>query len=680
MLKKVISLVFISASILAGYFIYTQKNNSETLIPRDIIFGNPDKARVKLSPNGEFMSFLAPYQGVLNIWVAPIKDVQNAKPITSETDRGIRDYYWGFTNQHIIYTKDTDGDENYKIYSQNLNDEKVTLLTPEKGVKALILQMDYKFPNEIIVGANDNDPRFFNVYKYNFITGERELLLQNDKYDSVIVDSDYKIRFATLINDNGDREYFQFIDNSWTHFMTVSFEDSDTTDIVDFDKTGNIIYLQDSRNRNTSAIEALDLKTGNISIIAEDDKADSSILTIHPTEKNIQIVASNYEKIEYTIIDPNIKGDMEFLATLGDGQIFILDRTIDDKFWAVALLKDDYPIKYYIYDRQNHKADFLFTNSKALESYKLSPMHPVIIKSRDGLSLVSYITFPKNAKIDQNLRPQKPLPMILNVHGGPWSRDVWGFDPETLFLADRGYAVLSVNYRGSSGFGKNFSNAGNLQWGKKMHDDLIDGVNWAIQNKIADPQKIVIMGGSYGGYAALSGITLTPDVFAGAVDIVGPSNLLTLVKNFPPYWHSFIKTMKKRIGDWDTEEGKQALMEVSPLFHVDKITKPLLIGQGANDPRVTQLESDQIVASMKKRNIPVVYALYKNEGHGFYQPGNRISFYAITEQFLAKILNGKAEPLNDNLTNPYLILNGNEALHGNEVEKIIEKATNYKTK
>jgi len=677
MLNKFLSIVIFTIIIGTCFYFYnTQKSSLETsLIPRQVIFGNPDKIQLKISPNGEYVSYIAPLNGVLNIWIAPRTNISQAKAITSDTKRGIRKYLWGFDNQHILYVQDNDGDENHRIYSKNIITDKEILLTPETGVRAELIQANYIFPNEVIIGINQRDPRFFDLYKYNISSGKNELLFENPKYSDVTVDENFKVRFASLINDQGDTEYFQFINNNWQPFMNVSLEDSTNTGILGFNKEGNIVYLSDSRNRDTASLNAIDLATGKLTTIAADNKSDVDIFTVHPTENTIQAVSTYYKKQEYTILDPAIQKDIEYLSALSDGEIQITSRSVDDKFWSIAIMSDNFPVKYYIYNRENNQATFLFTNFKELENYKLSKMHPIIIKSRDGLDLVSYITFPSNVNIDQNLKPDsKLLPMVLNVHGGPWARDSWGFDPEVQFLANRGYVVLNINYRGSAGFGKNFINASNMQWGKKMHDDLIDGVNWAIENKIADPEKIVIMGGSYGGYAALAGITLTPDVFAGAVDIVGPSNLITLVQNFPPYWESFIKTMKKRLGPWDTEKGKRDLLSVSPISHVDKIVKPLLIGQGANDPRVTQLESDQIVQNMEKRNIPVIYALYSDEGHGFARPENRISFYALTEQFLSDILGGEAEPINNDLNGSTLELNGKNISNSIEAEKIIHNS------
>jgi dipeptidyl aminopeptidase/acylaminoacyl peptidase len=365
----------------------------------------------------------------------------------------------------------------------------------------------------------------------------------------------------------------------------------------------------------------------------------------HPTTYTIQAVAFNYTRPEWKVLDPSIQGDLDYLRTAARGDLLVTSRTLDDRLWTVAAIVDDGPARFYLYDRTARKATLLFTHRKALEGLPLAAMHPEVITSRDGLKLVSYLTLPVGSDARRAGRPDQPLPMILLVHGGPWTRDTWGFNGEEQWLANRGYAVLSVNYRGSTGFGKRFLNAGSREWAGKMHDDLIDAVDWAIKEGIADRGRVAILGGSYGGYAALVGLTFTPDVFACAVDIVGPSNLETLLNTIPPYWEPGIAMFTTRVGDHRTAEGRRFLESRSPLTFVDRIRRPLLIGQGANDPRVKQSEADQIVAAMQRRGIPVTYVLYPDEGHGFARPENRLSFNAVVEAFLSRHLGGRVEPI-----------------------------------
>jgi len=652
--------------------IYSEDAN--TIIPRKILFGNPDKTIVRLSHDGKYISYVAPKDDVLNIWIAPSNDPLEVKPVTNDKDRGIRAYSWAYDNRHIIFSQDEKGDENFRIYTYDIITNETRLLTNDKGVRAFIYGMSHRFPNEILIGLNERDQRYFDVYKFNILNGEKNLLIENNKYTSFIVDDDLNIRFAKLTNEDGDVEYFQFKDNDWIFFMKISMEDSINTGIEGFDKTGSIIYLSDSRDSDTSILKSLNLENNETKVIAKDSKADIAIFSSHPTENTIESVIVNYDKVTYKILDNSIKEDFEYLQKLNDGDLIITARTLDDQRWLVAFNSDIKPVKYYLYDRQNKKAEFLFSNKKALEQYSLAKMHPIIIKARDGLDLVSYITFPTDIKLDAQLRPNKTLPLILNIHGGPWARDSWGLNSVHQWLANRGYAVLSINFRGSTGFGKNFTNAGNMEWGKKMHDDLVDSVNWAIERGIADPKKVAIMGGSYGGYAALAGLTFTPDLFACAVDVVGPSNLLTLIKSVPPYWEPILSDLKKRVGPWDTAEQREALNQISPLTFANKITKPLFIAQGKHDPRVKQAESDQIVKEMRSKNIPVIYALYNDEGHGFAKPENRLSYYALVEQFLATILGGKSEAIGDDLKGVNFLLNDKAGPSNLDAEKTIKDA------
>jgi len=382
-------------------------------------------------------------------------------------------------------------------------------------------------------------------------------------------------------------------------------------------------------------------------LIYENDKVDVGSMMMHPTEKTIQAVSYNYDKPRKKFYDQDVEKDFQFLEKQHSGIPVQISRDLKDSVWIVGYMNDNKPTAYYLFNRKNQKLTFLFDSKSDLAKYSLSTKHPVVIKTRDGMEMMCYLTLPlSEEKSDDSYIPKKPVPLILNVHGGPTVRDSWGLNVEDQWLANRGYAVLNVNYRGSSGFGKNFINAGNGEWGGKMHDDLIDAVNWAVANKITTKDQVCIYGVSYGGYAALVGLTFTPDVFACAVDIVGISDLVLSIKNKPSYWEWYMVVYKKKIGgDPETPEGRKFLESRSPINFIDKIKKPLLIAQGANDPRVKKEQSDLIVEAMKKKNIPVTYALYTDEGHGFMRPENRLSFYALTEEFLHKHLGGRKEPI-----------------------------------
>ena len=626
----------------------TDKQATTPLIPRTVLFGNPDRATPRLSPDGTSIAYLAPVEGVLNVWVAPTEDLAQAKPVTSDRTRGIRIFFWAYTSRHILYLQDKGGDENWRAYSVDLNTGETLDLTPVEGVQARIQEVSPKFPDEIMVGLNDRDAQLHDLYQVNIGTSERRLVHENEGFAGFVTDEDFNVRFAVRMTPDGGSETLKPSgEGEWELFAQIGPEDSMTTHIAGFDETGRILYMLDSRDRDTGLLRQIDLDTGEEKTLAEDPRADISAVMVHPKEGVVQAAASTYERKRWQVLDERIAGDLEYLGTVADGEVEVVSRTLDDDMWNVAFLVDDGPLHYYLYHRAEKRADFLFYNRPELKGLPLAKMHPAVIPSRDGLNLVSYYTLPVGSDPEGKGRPEAPLPMILEVHGGPWSRDEWGYNSGHQLIANRGYAVLSVNFRGSTGFGKNFINAGDMEWGGKMHDDLIDAVQWAIAEGIADPQRIAIMGGSYGGYATLVGLSFTPDVFACGVDIVGPSSLVTLLESVPPYWKPIKAMFTSRVGDDATEDGMALLNERSPLNRVDRIGRPLLIGQGANDPRVKQQESDQIVRAMQEKSIPVTYVLYPDEGHGFARPENNLSFFAVAEAFLARYLGGRFEPVGD---------------------------------
>ncbi|MBC2707349.1 MAG: S9 family peptidase [ANME-2 cluster archaeon] len=618
------------------------------LIPREVFFSNPDKIKPCLSPDGTQISYLAPVDGVMNVWVGPADDPDSAEPVTNDTYRGISSYFWAYTNEHILYTQDQAGEENWRVYSVTLETGETTDLTPFEGVQARIQAVSHKFPEEILIALNDRDPALHDIHRLNITTGERRLVMENEDFVEFTTDDNYNVRFAVRLTSDGGGEIFQATrEGGWEPFMEIAMEDLLTTGIVGFDKTGTVFYMVDSRNRNTAAFFAMDLGTGEQTLIAEDPRADTSDFMIHPTEKIVQAVSFTYERKHWQIIDESIDGDLAYLKTVANGDVEVVSRTLNDDYWMVTYEVDDGPVQYYYDDREEKSTEFLFTQRMALESLSLAKMHFVVIESRDGLDLVNYYMLPVGSDSDFDGRPDEPLPMVLLVHGGPWARVSWGYDSWQQWLANRGYVVFTTNFRGSTGYGKEFINAGNLEWGGKMHDDLIDAVNWTVQEGIADPDRVAIMGGSYGGHATLWGMTNTPDTFACGVNIVGISNLTLFFETIPPYWQPVIELYATRMGDARTEEGRAFLAERSPLTYVDLIEKPLLIGHGANDPRVQQAESDQIVHAMQDANIPVTYLLYTDEGHGFARPENWLSFFAVTEVFLAEHLGGRYEPIGD---------------------------------
>ena len=628
---------------------FTTPGGGVDLIPRKRLFGNPERTAVTLSHDGTRVAWLAPVDGVLNVWVAPVDAIGDANPVTRDRGRGIRHYFWSYRPGYLLYGQDRDGDENWHGYAVETDTGQTRDLTPYDGVQAIPHGFSDRFPQEVLIAINRRDPQYHDLYRVDIVTGESELIVENDLGASgFVTDHAFEPRLATVIPpDGGVQILSRSGSGEWEPFMAIGPEDDVTTGPLHFDATGRFVYLRDSRDRDTAALVALDTETGTVEELASDTRADVSQTISHPVTHRPQAVAFEHERVAWTVLDESVAADFERLADGDRGEFHRISRSLDDRTWIVAYDRADGPEAYYRYDRESGGVEYLFSNRPELEDTALAPMHPTVVRSRDQLDIVSYYSLPVGSTKDGADRPTEPLPTVLWVHGGPWARDSWGYDPVHQLMTNRGYATISVNYRGSMGFGKAFVNAANGEWAGRMHDDLIDVVEWAVEQGIADRDRIAIMGGSYGGYATLVGLTFTPEVFACGVDLVGPSNLNTLIDSVPPYWKPMLGMLRTRVGDNSTPEGRRFLAERSPLSRVDRIVRPLLIGQGANDPRVKQAESDQIVAAMTERGIPVTYLLYPDEGHGFARPENNLSFMAVAEAFLARCLGGRHEPIGD---------------------------------
>lgn len=625
-----------------------QARTDAELISRDALFGNPAYTNVQISPDGSMLSWVAPDEGVLNVFVAPAGDLSAARAVTSDRGRGVRAYAWAPGGDTLIYVQDRGGDENFLLYGVDPQTGEETEYTPFDDTRVQILASDEDHPGVMIVGLNNRDPRWHDAYRLDLATGDLELIYENtDEIGGYVFDNDLNLRFGQRSTSAGGATYLRYEDRAWTEFLQVSPEDLYTTGLRGFSEDNATVYLTDSRGRNTGALFGYDLETGEQTLIAEDERADIGGVWSDPETGEPDVYSVTYARTELKPLTEDGEAILAALRAQFDGDVALTSRSDDDQTWVLLETASDEVSTYWLWDREADSFTELVSTRPDLVGAPLAKMEPVMIEARDGKTLVSYLTLPRGTDADGDGRPEAPVPMVLWVHGGPWARDAYGYDTYAQWFANRGYAVLQVNFRGSTGFGKDFVNAGDLEWGEAMHDDLIDAVDWAVAEGVTAEDSVAIGGGSYGGYATLAGLTFTPETFACGVDIVGPSNLVTLLDSVPPYWESFRRVLETRVGDPNTEEGLQLLRDRSPLNSVDNIQRPLLIGQGANDPRVAQAESDQIVEAMQARDIPVTYVLFPDEGHGFARPENRLAFNAVAEGFLGECLGGRVEPIGE---------------------------------
>ncbi len=612
------------------------------LIPLTVLFGNPERVSPRLSPDGSQLAWIAPHNGVLNVWRAPISsqagvDWDAAQVVTDDTDRGIRQFAWAHDGRHLLYLQDVGGDENWRLHDVDLTTMQRRDLTPFDGVQTQLIATEKDFPDEILIGLNKDNEQLHDVYRLDLRTAELTKVLTNPGFVGMVADAQLVVRAALqprpdgsmvlVVRDSGDSE-------EWREILTVPAEDSLSTGPVGFSADGGSLLLISSVNAEAAGLTRLDLATGASEVLAMDPEADVSDVRIQPDTREPQIVTILKARSEYRVLDPSVAGHLAAIRALHPGDPVFADADDADRVWLVAFTNNAGPVSFFAYDTATSTGSLLFEHQPELSNYELAPMEPFSYQARDGLTINGYLTFPPG--VDRS-----GLPTVLLVHGGPWARDAWGYDPQAQWLANRGYLCIQVNFRGSTGYGKAFLNAGDREWGNKMQNDVSDAVAHAISRGWSDPEKIAIVGGSYGGYAALAGAAFTPDLYCCAVDIVGPSNLITLIETIPAYWAPLVAQFHRRVGDPATD--REFLWSRSPLSVADQIRIPLLIAQGANDPRVKQAESEQIVAALEKAGIEHDYMLFPDEGHGFAKPENRLKFFAAADKFLSRYLGGRAE-------------------------------------
>jgi dipeptidyl aminopeptidase/acylaminoacyl peptidase len=606
------------------------------LVPREVLFGNPDRVSPRISPDGARLAWIAPDEGVLNVWVSPVSGGVGV-PVTEDRDRGIRSFFWAHDNQHILYEQDTGGDENWRLYATDLVNGVTKDLTPFEGVQARVDHIDKNFPDDVLVGINKDNPQLHDVYRLHLPTGELTKIVENPGFVGFLADAQFRVRGGLAPTADGGMVVMVRDDeeSEWRPILEIDQEDALTTSPLEFTADGKALWAVSSKGFNTGNLVLINCANGVQRLVVGDPNYDISGVHLNPDTKNPEFVTYTKDRVEYQVLDPDVVIDLAFLQSLGDGDMDLIGANDADTIWLAAYTSDNGPVSYFAYDRRTQDARFLFDHKPELKKYELAMNEPFEFTSRDGLQIHGYLHFPLGL-------PRENLPTVLLVHGGPWARDTWGLDPQAQWLANRGYLVVQVNFRGSTGYGKSFVSAGDREWGGKMHDDLLDAVNTVVNDGFADKDRIAIFGGSYGGYAALVGAAFTPDVFACAVDIVGPSNLKTLIESIPPYWAPMISQFHTRVGNPGTEP--EFMWERSPLSKADDIRIPLLIAQGANDPRVKQAEAEQIVAALTRHGIDHEYMLFPDEGHGFAKPENRLKFFAAAERFLARHLGGRYEP------------------------------------
>jgi len=635
------------AAIGAAAFVPSATAELPPLLDRELFFGNPEIAGAQLSPNGEYIAFLKPWQETRNIWVKRTDEpFESARLLTADPERPIPGFFWSRDSRYVLFVQDSDGDENYNVYAvdpaaeapEGADAPTARNLTDAKEVRTLIYSLPKSDPDHIYIGLNDRDAAWHDLYEVTISTGERRLIRENtERIAAWVFDLEGKLRLAHRVSEAGESQLLRVDPEGFTQIYSCDVLESCGVDR--FHKNGKQVYIQSNKGDvDLVRLLLLDPVTGEEELVEADPENRVDLAGTAFSQATEELVATTYyddrKRVYYR--DAGIEADSTLLEEKLEGEVDVTSATSDDRTWLVVAHSDRDPGQVFLFDRDSKELTLQYAVRERIPREHMAEMKPIRYASSDGLEIPAYLTLPKGVE-------PKGLPLVVHPHGGPWARDAWGFDNTAQFLANRGYAVLQPNFRGSTGYGKKFLDAGNKEWGDKMQDDITWGVKHLVAEGIADPKRVGIMGGSYGGYATLAGVAFTPDVYAAGVSIVGPSNLITLLDSIPPYWEAGRKMFHERMGDPTTPEGKDRLERQSPLNSADKIVTPLLVVQGANDPRVKQAESDQIVIALRDRGFPVDYLVASDEGHGFRRPVNNMAMFAEAEDFLSEHLGGRAQ-------------------------------------
>lgn len=606
------------------------------MIPRALLFRDPERTDCKISPDGRWLSWIAPGGGVPNIWLAPVAARNEARQVTF-WDQPIAKYAWAKGSGHILFNSDTDGDENWLVFSTAIDQPSAKQLSPHAGARSELLDLSPDQVDKVAIVSYGRNPEFPDIYIADIATGEQQLVYRNEAFHLVFTDRQLRPALAIKSEPDGTCSLFEARGNEFSKVLTIPFEDRETTYPVGFEKNGDAYYLISSLNRDKAALVRRSRTTGKEEEVAQHPDADVVEVLWDPMSYEACAVAGEYFRPTWIGLNRGTSTSLDFIRSKGINNFRPCSSTDNGDQWIISSVEWDSPEQYYLFDRQQSKLELLFDTRPSIRGEALSPVGQRSVRTRDGLSLTTSITMP--------LGRAGPLPAVLLVHGGPWWRDFYDFNYDHQWLASRGYAVISVNYRGSTGFGKAFLNAGDREWGGAMQRDLIDTVEWAVGEGIAEDGRIAIVGESYGGYAALAALAFTPNKFACGVSVCGPSNLQSFLTSLPENWAFYRQRFKRRVGDWENDEERSMLWQRSPLRMAGNVIHPLLIVHGANDVRVNRRESDQFVAALQSHGTPVTYLLYPDEGHTLVRAGNRTSFRAIAENFLSQHLGGDAEPI-----------------------------------
>ncbi|MDX2277285.1 MAG: prolyl oligopeptidase family serine peptidase [Hyphomonadaceae bacterium] len=622
------------------------------LLARADLFGEPARENAQLSPLGDRVAFISVRDGAPNVFVVSVAAMDQPRPVTDDQDLGVRDFRWAYDNATILYLQDPRGDGNERLFAAPAAGGEVRALTPE-NVRAQVIGLSPVQPGDVIVTLNQRDAAWPDVYRINIASGERTLIYRNGGpargFTSFVTDRENNLRLGLRPRADGGSEVFaRQPDGSWASLLVIPFEDAMASRPIAFEADGRSFLMLDSTGRDRAALVRVDAMSGVKTVLGESQRADVVDVWLSPNTGAAEAFAADYLRPEWRALDADAQADLDFFESQLDGRVTVVSRSADDQRWIVVEDSPTIPTRSYLYDRSdraNRRLTMLFRNRPALESAPLQPMTPVEIEARDGLTLVSYLTLPAGSDANGDARPETPQPLIIAPRSDAWGRDSYGFNSLHQWLANRGYAVLSVNFRGSSGFGKAFQNAGFHEWGGRMQEDLLDAVQWAIDNQIARADHVAIVGAGYGGYAALSGLAFTPETYRCGVALSPPASLASMIEATPAYAPSLRDGLYLRVGDLRSPDGRVLLRDRSPINRVREMRSPLLLATGGRTPATLRSDADQIARGLTSRRVPVIYLNYPNEGAQLLRVQSRLSFYAVAEQFLSECLGGRAEPV-----------------------------------